>query len=68
MLLSYVSVLYDNVLLVFLNRDTQDEEITIRKRKDKSDSRELRRVYHAYREYVVNHDKTYDLEYRYLSL
>ncbi|KAF7836581.1 putative callose synthase 8 [Senna tora] len=46
-----------------LQRLEQDEEVTIRKRKDKSDSRELKRVYHAYRDYFIKHDKTFDLDH-----
>ncbi|KAK4256006.1 hypothetical protein QN277_008927 [Acacia crassicarpa] len=45
-----------------LQRLEQDEEAT-RKRKDKSDSRELKRVYHEYRDYFIKHDKTFDLEH-----
>lgn len=46
----------------------QDEQITFRKRKDKSDSRELKRVYHAYRDYFMEHGKTFDLDHRYLCI
>ncbi|MED6118112.1 hypothetical protein PIB30_000095 [Stylosanthes scabra] len=45
-----------------LQRLEQDEEVTIRKRKEKSDTRELKRVYHAYRDYFMRHDKAFDLE------
>ncbi|OIV92479.1 hypothetical protein TanjilG_02242 [Lupinus angustifolius] len=45
-----------------LQRLEQDEHVTIRKRKEKSDIRELKRVYHEYRDYFMRHDKTFDLE------
>ncbi|KAL1299856.1 hypothetical protein HN51_044400 [Arachis hypogaea] len=45
-----------------LQRLEQDEHVTIRKRKEKSDTRELKRVYHAYRDYFMRHDKAFDLE------
>ncbi|CAL0310217.1 unnamed protein product [Lupinus luteus] len=45
-----------------LQRLEQDEHVTISKRKEKSDIRELKRVYHEYRDYFMRHDKTFDLE------
>ncbi|KAL6283334.1 hypothetical protein ACE6H2_014263 [Prunus campanulata] len=45
-----------------LQRLEQDEETTITKRKEKSDIRELRRVYHAYKEYIIKHDGAFHLE------
>ncbi|KAJ7948849.1 Callose synthase-like protein [Quillaja saponaria] len=47
-----------------LQRLEQDIEVTIRKRKEKSDIRELKRVYHAYKDYFIKHDRTFDLENR----
>ncbi|CAL5419533.1 unnamed protein product [Camellia sinensis] len=38
------------------------KEFTIRKRKEKSDIRELRRVYHMYREYIIKHVGDCNLE------
>ncbi|VVA18902.1 PREDICTED: callose synthase [Prunus dulcis] len=45
-----------------LQRLEQDEETTITKRKEMSDIRELRRVYHAYKEYIIKHDGSFHLE------
>ncbi|XP_024028224.1 putative callose synthase 8 [Morus notabilis] len=45
-----------------LQRLEQDEEPTFRRRKEKSDIRELRRVYHEYKEYIVKHGRTFALE------
>ncbi|XP_062011839.1 putative callose synthase 8 isoform X2 [Rosa rugosa] len=45
-----------------LQRLEQDEETTIRKRKEKSDIRELRRVYHAYKEYIIKHEGAFSIE------
>lgn len=45
-----------------LQRLEQDEETTITKRKEMSDIRELRRVYHAYKEYIIKHDGAFHLE------
>ena len=50
--------------LDFVNCAMQDEQITIKKRKETSDIRELKRVYHAYRDYFMKNDKTSDLEDR----
>ncbi|KAI6687102.1 hypothetical protein NL676_023930 [Syzygium grande] len=36
-----------------LKRLEQDEEITIARRREESDIRELRRVYHAYKDYII---------------
>ncbi|XP_028112795.1 putative callose synthase 8 isoform X1 [Camellia sinensis] len=47
-----------------LQRLEQDEEFTIRKRKEKSDIRELKRVYHKYREYIIKHVGDCNLENR----
>ncbi|EXC11740.1 Putative callose synthase 8 [Morus notabilis] len=47
-----------------LQRLEQDEEPTFRRRKEKSDIRELRRVYHEYKEYIVKHGRTFALESR----
>ncbi|KAM7270304.1 hypothetical protein ACFE04_029518 [Oxalis oulophora] len=46
-----------------LQRLEQDEETTIRRRKEQSDVRELRRVYHAYKEYIIRHRGAFDLEH-----
>ncbi|CAL8150603.1 unnamed protein product [Prunus armeniaca] len=45
-----------------LQRLEQDEETTITKRKEMSDIRELRRVYHVYKEYIIKHDGAFHLE------
>ncbi|PON83360.1 Glycosyl transferase [Trema orientale] len=45
-----------------LQRLEQDEETTYRKRKEKSDIRELRRVYHEYKEFIVKHGRTFAIE------
>ncbi|KAK1414361.1 hypothetical protein QVD17_30105 [Tagetes erecta] len=47
-----------------LQRLEQDEEVTYRKRKEKSDVREVRRVYHRYKEYVIKHGGESTLENR----
>ncbi|KAL9145596.1 hypothetical protein ABFS82_13G054300 [Erythranthe guttata] len=47
-----------------LQRLEQDEEVTIRKRKEKSDLRELRRVYREYKDYIIKHGGEYTLETR----
>lgn len=46
----------------FVNCNIQDEHIT--KKKGTGDIRELKRVYHAYRDYFIRHDKAFDLEQR----
>lgn len=46
----------------FVNCDSQDERVT--KRKGKSDIRELKDVYHAYRDYFIRHHQAFDLEQR----
>ncbi|KAI8557991.1 hypothetical protein RHMOL_Rhmol04G0054100 [Rhododendron molle] len=38
-----------------LQRLEQDEELTILRRKEKSDLRELKRVYHEYEDYIIKH-------------
>ena len=43
---------------VIVNCDIQDEQATIRKSKEKSDIREQKRVYDAYGDYFMLHDKT----------
>ncbi|CAN8259363.1 unnamed protein product [Cochlearia groenlandica] len=45
-----------------LQRLEQDEEFTVRRRKEKSDVRELKRVYHAYKEYIIRHAATFNLD------
>ncbi|XP_075498077.1 putative callose synthase 8 isoform X2 [Primulina tabacum] len=47
-----------------LQRLEQDEEVTIRKRREKSDLRELRRVYRQYKDYIIKHGGEYTLENR----
>ncbi|GFQ05755.1 putative callose synthase 8 [Phtheirospermum japonicum] len=47
-----------------LQRLEQDEEVTIRKRREKSDLRELRRVYCIYKDYIIKHGGEYTLENR----
>ncbi|KAK6134488.1 hypothetical protein DH2020_031770 [Rehmannia glutinosa] len=47
-----------------LQRLEQDEEVTIRKRKEKSDLRELRRIYRVYKDYIIKHGGEYTLETR----
>lgn len=42
----------------------QDEEITFVKRREKSDIRELRRVYHTYKDYIIQNGGAVDLENR----
>lgn len=34
------------------------------RRKEKSDVRELKRVYHAYKEYIIKHGATFNLDHR----
>ncbi|KAI4333411.1 hypothetical protein L6164_018231 [Bauhinia variegata] len=48
---------------LLLQRLEQDEEVTIKKRKDRNDIRELNRVYHEYRDYFVRNDKTFALDH-----
>ncbi|KAJ6377553.1 hypothetical protein OIU76_026514 [Salix suchowensis] len=45
-----------------LQRLEQDEDPTLMSRKDISDTRELRRVYHAYSEYIIKSDGAFDLD------
>ncbi|CDP06081.1 unnamed protein product [Coffea canephora] len=45
-----------------LQRLEQDEEITIRKRKEKSDIRELRRVYREYKDFIIKHSGDSNLQ------
>ncbi|KAJ8755066.1 hypothetical protein K2173_016646 [Erythroxylum novogranatense] len=45
-----------------LQRLEYDEDITLRRRKEKSDERELKRVYHAYRDYIIRSGGGFDLE------
>ncbi|XP_019101818.1 PREDICTED: putative callose synthase 8 isoform X3 [Camelina sativa] len=45
-----------------LQRLEQDEEFTVRRRKEKSDVRELKRVYHAYKEYIIRHGAAFNLD------
>ncbi|WZZ62199.1 hypothetical protein YC2023_062306 [Brassica napus] len=40
-----------------------DEEFTVIRRKEKSDVRELKRVYHAYKEYIIKHGATFNLDH-----
>ncbi|KAJ4726559.1 Callose synthase-like protein [Melia azedarach] len=47
-----------------LRRLEQDEETTISSRREKSDVRELKRVFHAYKEYISRNSETLDLEDR----
>ncbi|CAI0409346.1 unnamed protein product, partial [Linum tenue] len=47
-----------------LQRLEQDEEPTLRRRKEKSDIRELRRVYHAYKDYILKTGAGFDLDDR----
>ncbi|KAI5662239.1 hypothetical protein M9H77_21562 [Catharanthus roseus] len=47
-----------------LQRLEQDEEFTIWKRKEKSDIRELRRVYRKYKNYIIKHSGDCNLENR----
>ncbi|XP_059662797.1 putative callose synthase 8 [Cornus florida] len=47
-----------------LQRLEQDEEVTIRKRKEKSDLRELRRVYRNYKDYIIKHGGECNFEHR----
>ncbi|RID63686.1 hypothetical protein BRARA_E02670 [Brassica rapa] len=46
-----------------LQRLEQDEEFTVIRRKEKSDVRELKRVYHAYKEYIIKHGATFNLDH-----
>lgn len=45
-----------------LQRLEQDEEPTLRRRKEKSDIRELKSVYHAYKDYIMRSSGAFDLE------
>ncbi|XP_022981245.1 putative callose synthase 8 isoform X1 [Cucurbita maxima] len=45
-----------------LQRLEQDEEVTIRKRKEKNDPRELRRVYHTYKDFIIKHGGAFDFD------
>ncbi|KAK9269020.1 hypothetical protein L1049_000788 [Liquidambar formosana] len=47
-----------------LQRLEQDEETTIKKRKEKSDIRELKRVWREYKEYIIEHHGASDIENR----
>ncbi|CAI9088922.1 OLC1v1023382C1 [Oldenlandia corymbosa var. corymbosa] len=47
-----------------LQRLEQDEEVTIRKRKEKSDLRELRRVYREYKDYIIKHSGDSNMQNR----
>lgn len=40
----------------------------MRRRKEKSDVRELKRVYHAYKEYIIRHGAAFNLDPRYPCL
>lgn len=40
----------------------------MRRRKEKSDVRELKRVYHAYKEYIIRHGAAFNLDPRYRFL
>lgn len=37
----------------------------MRRRKEKSDVRELKRVYHTYKEYIIRHGESFNLDNRY---
>ncbi|KAF9672669.1 hypothetical protein SADUNF_Sadunf11G0067200 [Salix dunnii] len=45
-----------------LQRLEKDEDPTLMRRKERSDASELRRVYHAYREYIIKSDGAFDLD------
>ncbi|KAL5736702.1 hypothetical protein ACOSQ2_031490 [Xanthoceras sorbifolium] len=45
-----------------LQRLEQDEETTIKRRKEKSDIRELKRVYQTYKDYVIRSGREFDLD------
>ncbi|KAH7543937.1 hypothetical protein JRO89_XS15G0067100 [Xanthoceras sorbifolium] len=45
-----------------LQRLEQDEETTIKRRKEKSDIRELKRVYQTYKDYVIRSGGEFDLD------
>ncbi|KAL6506932.1 putative callose synthase 8 [Orobanche hederae] len=47
-----------------LQRLEQDEEVTLRKMREKNDIRELRRVYRVYKDYIIKHGGEYTLETR----
>ncbi|GAA0169377.1 hypothetical protein LIER_23880 [Lithospermum erythrorhizon] len=47
-----------------LQRLEQDEEVTIRKRKEKSDIRELRRVYRQFKDFIIKHGGEVHLDNR----
>ncbi|KAM7498543.1 hypothetical protein LguiA_022957 [Lonicera macranthoides] len=47
-----------------LQRLEQDEELTVGKRREKSDIRELRRVYSDYKDYIIKHGGECNLENR----
>ncbi|EPS60052.1 hypothetical protein M569_14751, partial [Genlisea aurea] len=47
-----------------LQRLEQDEETTINERRERSDIRELRRVYRQYTDYIIKHGGDYTLETR----
>ncbi|KAK4383573.1 putative callose synthase 8 [Sesamum angolense] len=47
-----------------LQRLGQDDEVTLRKRRGKSDLHELRRVYWQYKDYIIKHGGEYTLETR----
>ncbi|XP_076887720.1 putative callose synthase 8 [Bidens hawaiensis] len=47
-----------------LQRLEQDEEVTYRKRKEKSDVREVRRVYRKYKDFIIKHGGQTSLENR----
>ncbi|KAG7581974.1 putative transposase Ptta/En/Spm plant [Arabidopsis suecica] len=40
----------------------KDDEFTSRRRKEMNDTKELKRVYHAYKEYIIRHDASFNLD------
>ncbi|AEE75566.1 callose synthase [Arabidopsis thaliana] len=45
-----------------LRRLEKDDEFTIRRRKEINDHKELKRVYHAYNEYIIRHGASFNLD------
>ena len=52
------------IFFVNVNYGIQDWQVTITKRKEEGDIRELKRVYYYYRDYFMRHEKAFDLEQR----
>lgn len=61
-MLFFTSIFNSDDIWFFVNCNIQDENAT--KRGGIGDIRELKRVYHVYRDYFTRNDKAFDLEQR----